>query len=145
MKLLFMTIVFLCSFIANGNSTPAHISPQAIIEFKKNFKDAVNIEWTEVGELSRVRFNYNNETLYAFYSDQGERICMGRIISLSQLPLPLQMQFQNKLSAYTVLEIFEIYNDNGLSFYISAKDKNKKITFKSLGMNWIMYSKTKIK
>jgi hypothetical protein len=145
MKLLLMTIVVLSSYIANGNSTPAHISPQAIIEFKKTFKNAVNIEWSQLGDLSRVRFNYNNETVYAFYNEEGERISMGRTISIHQLPLPLQMQFQNIFTDYTVLEVFEIYNDNGMSFYISAKSSNKKIILKSLGMNWIVFRKTKIK
>ena len=145
MKLLLMTIVVLSSYIAKGNSIPVHISPQAIIEFKKTFKDAVNIEWSQLGDLSRVRFNYNNETVYAFYNEEGERISMGRTISIRQLPLPLQIQFQNRFTDYTVLEVFEIYNDNGMSFYISVKSSNKKIILKSLGMNWVVFSKTRIK
>jgi len=145
MKLLLMALVIISSYTAIASSTPRDIAPQAITEFKKTFKDAVNIEWSQLGELFRVKFNYYNETVYAFYNEQGERISMGRTISIHQLPLPLQMQFQNRFTDCTVFEIFEIYNDNGMSFYISAKSSNKKIILKSSGMNWVVFSRTKIK
>ena len=143
MKPLLMTLVILSSYTAIANITPSDIAPQAITEFKKDFKDASHIEWAEFGELSRVKFQYNNEVLYAFYNEEGDRICMGRTITIKQLPLQLQLKFAKDFSDYTVLDVFEIWNDYGVSYYISSKNKNKKIILKSAGINWMLFSKTK--
>jgi hypothetical protein len=145
MKLLLMALIILGSYTAIANSTPADIAPQAITEFNKTFKEASHIEWAQFGELFRVRFHYNNEILHAFYNEEGDRICMGRTITLHQLPLQLQLKFEKDFIDYTVLDVFEIWNDDVVSYYISSKKNNKKIILKSAGINWMLYNKAKIK
>jgi hypothetical protein len=145
MKPLLMALVFLISYTAIANSTPSDIAPQAIIEFNKTFKEASHIEWAEFGELSRVKFYYNNEVLYAFYNEEGGQVCMGRTITMHQLPLQLQLKFTKDFIDYTVLDVFEIWNDYGVSYYISSKSNNKKIILRSAGINWMLFSKTRIK
>jgi hypothetical protein len=145
MKLLLMTLIILGSYSAIANSRPTDIAPQAITEFKKTFKEASHIEWAQFGELFRVKFYYNNEMLHAFYNEEGAHICMGRTITIHQLPLQLQLKFAKDFIDYTVLDIFEIWNDNGVSYYISSKNNNKKIILKSAGINWMVFSKTRIK
>ena len=87
MKLLLMTLIILGSYTAIANSTPRDIAPKAITEFKKAFKEASHIEWAQFGELFRVKFHYNNEMLHAFYNEEDDHICMGRTITIRQLPL----------------------------------------------------------
>ena len=145
MKYLFMTLVVLGSYIAKSETSPVHVAPQAIAQFQKTFRDATNVEWTEVGALYRVQFNYNSQLLYAFYNSEGYRVCVGKTISLKELPVLLQAEVQKRFSAYEVTDLFELSSDTGTSYYVTIADKKKRMILQSVNnISWTVYSKSKI-
>ena len=145
MKQLFIVLTMLSFYFAKAHPAPIDIAPAAINSFNMSFKNASNSEWVVLGEIYRVRFIYENQLLYAFYNEQGERICIGRIISLQQLPPTLKVGFQKYVSGYKVAEVFEISNNNDVSYYITIVNEEHKIILKSSGIfNWSVFEKTKI-
>ena len=145
MKQLFIVLTILSSYFAKAHTLPGEIAPAAITSFNMSFKNASNSEWTVLGEIYRVKFIYENQLVYAFYDEQGERICVGRIISLQQLPPTLKTGFKKYESDYNVAEVFEISNDDVVSYYITITNNGNKIILKSRGIfNWSVYEKTKI-
>ena len=140
-----MALVVFSSYIARADIIPANISPHAISEFKKVFKEATDIQWARFGEVFRVKFKYNTQLLYAFYNEEGHRICMGRTLNLSDLPFLLQAEFQKTFTNYPIIDAFEISCDSSVNYYVAIINENKKIILRSENNSWIIYSKTKIK
>jgi hypothetical protein len=103
-----MVLTILSSYFAKAHSVPIDIAPAAVNSFNMSFKNAINCEWVVLGGIYRVKFIYQTQLLYAFYNEHGERICIGRIISLQQLPPTLKAAFQKYVSGSEVMEVFEI-------------------------------------
>ena len=144
MKFLLITVLSLSSYFASANKAPVSIAPEAKAAFKIFFKEAIDAEWIEFGDIARVKFKYKSQLLYAFYNEQGELLCMGKSISFEQLPLALQFSFQKIFSGSEIIEAFEISDSDAVHYYVTIKSSNRKIILKSMGMtNWSVYSKTK--
>jgi hypothetical protein len=145
MKQLFIALIIMSSYFAEAHPLPGDIAPAAITSFKQSFKNASNSQWAVLGDLYRVKFNYNDQLLYAFYNEQGEQLCIGRTISPQQLPPVLQARLSSYSPEYEIVDAFEISNASDMNYYVTIVNHNNKIILKSSGiLNWSVYSKTKI-
>jgi hypothetical protein len=97
-------------------------------QLKAEFKDATNITWSTQARLSEASFTWNGQKLHAFYNEDGEQVALSREVSEDKLPLKAIQAIKAKYDGYTTTEAIE-YNstEDGLSYYVSLENGNKKV------------------
>jgi hypothetical protein len=78
--------------------------------------------------------------MFAYYSGNGELLAITRNIVSSQLPLNLQMTLRNNYNGYWITELFELSGDNDNCYYVSLESADSKVTLRSNGDTWEVYS-----
>jgi len=110
---------------AKGTETTKAI---AVKQLKSEFSDASNVTWSSQKNLTEASFEWNGQKLHAFYNADGDQIAVSREVSEDKLPLKALQAIKTKYSGFTTTEAIE-YNsaEEGLSYYVSLENNNKKI------------------
>lgn len=143
MKPLFIALTIISSFFAK-NSNATNVSPDAIKHFENTFTNVKNVIWSVGTNLYKVQFSMNEQTVTAFYDEQGELMGVSRNITSLQLPLMLQTEIKNEYSKYWISDLFEMSKEEGTDYYITLEDADSKIVLKSLNnSSWKTYQKVR--
>jgi len=104
----------------------------AFKQLKAEFKDAANVTWSSTQtNLTEASFEWNGQKLHAFYNADGDQVAVSREVSDDKLPLKAMQTIKSKYDGYKTLEAIE-YNsaEEGLSYYVSLENANKKVILK---------------
>lgn len=108
--------------------------------FKKNFRNAQLLSTETHKAFTKLTFKMNNVVMFAFYNNSGELLAVTRNITSSQLPMNLLMSLKSDYSAYWITELFE-FNGDGIScYYVSLESADAKVTLRSNGDSWEVYT-----
>ena len=101
--------------------------------------------WVIAENYYRVQFILNEQTLTAFYREDGKLLAVTRNIRSLQLPIILQTELKKKYSNYWITELFEKSNDEGAEYYITIEDADNKTILKSFAgsSSWVVYQKSR--
>ena len=111
--------------------------------FQQEFQNA-NLLSTEVFQsFTKLTFKMNDAVLSAFYTENGELMAVTRNILSTHLPLNLLTSLKKRYSEYWVTDLFEINRDGQSNYYVSVENADTKMTLRSSGDNWQLYSSTK--
>lgn len=146
MKPLFILAIVITSFsgLVNAQTTVTTTPALAISSFQKNFKAAENVKWELIGGLFKAKFIYNERLFYTFLNEEGDLLCIGRSITMEEIPPMLQSGFQNRFPDVIIRDAFEISGQGGTSYYVTVIKNGKKIILKSSGMElWSVFCKEK--
>lgn len=116
------------SSFAAGNPD---INKYALVSFHKQFAEAQNVQWENNSSLLKASFEMNNQTLYAYYSAQGELLAVTRYISTSQLPVRLLITLKKEFADYWISDLFEIRVNGDTSYYVTVENGSRKEIMKS--------------
>ena len=126
------------SAFAEGKSIPA----KALASFKADFSEAQEINWTTGDDYYVAKFVLHGQTIFAYYSPDGDYLSTLRNISTLQLPINLLRELKNDYSSYWVSNLIEIGNSDGTTYYVTLENADKKLTLKSKNSGyWDSYSK----
>ncbi|HEY1871068.1 MAG TPA: hypothetical protein VGG71_08420 [Chitinophagaceae bacterium] len=134
------TTLLISTAFAHVNFKP---SKEVQNEFNRLFTHPTEIKWEEVSNFDKVTFNEGGQYLTAFFNPTGKIESVSRNIGTATLPLILQKELQNKLSASWVADCFELYGKNGTEYYITVESANNSIVYRSNSNDWDIYKKTK--
>lgn len=89
--------------------------------FTKEFNQITEVEWTTLSTdgVYQAKFTFNNETIKAFFSEEGEFLGTTRQIAKSQLPIIVATELEKQYADARVATIFEYSKKDGLSYYIT--------------------------
>jgi len=126
----------LSSFARSADS----ISGDIRTSFKKTFRNA-QLMSTETREtFTKLTFKTNDVIMFAFYSRSGDLLAVTRNILSSQLPLNLLLSLKSDYNAYWITELFEFTSNDDSCYYVSLESADAKITLRSTGDTWEVYS-----
>lgn len=111
--------------------------------FKKDFRHAQLLSTEMHKAFTKVTFTQNGLIMSAFYSGDGELLAVTHNIVSTQLPLSLLMSLKNDYNSYWITELFEFTGDNDNCYYISLENADGKVTLRSNGDHWEVYSSVK--
>ena len=135
----FALVMSLCSFAKPADSAKGEINAS----FKRNFKNA-QLMSTEAHEaFTKVTFKMNNTIMFAFYNNSGDLLAVTRNITSDQLPMNLLLSLKGDYSAYWITELFEFTTDGASCYYVSLENADIKLTMRSNGDTWEVYSSIK--
>lgn len=144
MKFLLVTLTALFSLV----NTRAHaaddvkVSAAVIASFNTAFKNASEVKWNTAGDYYKADFAINGQYVNAYYDATATLVAVTRNITSFQLPITLQAKLKAGYEAYWISDLFELSDDNGISYYVTVENTDGKITLKSSGANdWSVYKK----
>lgn len=111
--------------------------------FKKSFRNARLLSTETHQAFTKLTFKMNDVIMFAFYSNSGELMAVTRNITPSQLPMNLLISLKNDYSAYWITELFEFKGDDISCYYVSLESANAKVTLRSNGDSWEVYTSVK--
>ena len=111
--------------------------------FKKDFRNAQILSTESHKAFTKLTFKMEGLILSAFYSEGGELLAVTRNILSTQLPMNLMMSLKNDYNSYWITELFEFAGDNDNCYYVSLENADSKVTLRSSGDRWEVYSTVK--
>ena len=120
------------------------INKNVLNAFKTEFAGASNAAWSVADNYFKVTFAMNDQTLFAYYSKNGDFMGVTRFISSVQLPLNLQSSLKKSYMNYWITDLFEMANHDGTTYYVTLETADCKVVLKSAdGSDWAVYKKSK--
>jgi hypothetical protein len=107
--------------IATGTSAFASVS-NATTHFATAFSDAKNVSWISNGKFDKVTFDLNNETITAFYNEDGDLIGTSKKVSFDKLPKAALETITTRYTFpdYQIVECIEFSSENGEKEYYTS-------------------------
>lgn len=114
---------------ANGNGP---ISAKVLASFQKEFALAANVSWSMEKDknLFHAKFLYNDETMEAFFSEDGSLLAIARLISKRQLPILITKALMADYSNYAIRQVVEFTNEGETSYILNLYGANETIMLK---------------
>ena len=147
MKKLTTIIAGLFLLCAASAFTPIdNVSSTVKAVFEQDFSTVSAVKWTNYENIYVASFKEKGADVSAVYTLEGQLICIGRSVALSQLPLKVTRALENKYAGYKINpEVVEISTD--VTSYVIYAENNKfklKISADTSG-NLTIEDKTKKK
>ncbi|MBS1601046.1 MAG: hypothetical protein JST42_00160 [Bacteroidetes bacterium] len=144
MKQSIIVTVLLTIFTSYSFASPTEdINTSIKTSFHQEFKNAQILSAESYQTFTKLTFKMDEAVLSAFYTDNGELLALTRNILSSQLPLNLLSSLRKKYSTYWITDLFEFDRDSQSCYYISLENADTKMTLRSNGDSWQLYSSVK--
>lgn len=135
-----MLTMGLTSTFANNGET---INQRAVNSFKKDFAKAEDVRFESGKEFVKVTFKINDQVMFAYYSQSGERMAVTRNILSTQLPINLLSDLKKSYSTYWISDLFEVSSTDA-AYYVTLQNSDQTLVLKSNGTSgWDVYRKEK--
>ena len=138
MKRLFFVSLATCLIGLSSFASEKNV-PLVLKTFYKTFKNAQNVNWTEVDDMLRIGFTLNGHSQYAYYSND-ELVVVATEIKTDELPETLKAQLAEYKGSVT--QVYEMNKNNVKEYCVVLDTPSKHIVLK--GKNkWKMYLEEK--
>ena len=126
MKKIILAAIIIVTLAAHASAAPLSFNLNST--FKKAFPAAINVSWKANENFTTISFTVNNQSMQAFYNNDGKLVGTSRAIQLNSLPLAAIQALHDRYSDYTATEAIELnYADEAPSYYVSLLKNNKKV------------------
>jgi hypothetical protein len=130
MKKLFATALIAISLITTAFATETKISYAVLSNFKTQFKNASDINWTITDAYTKATFVENQVKMEAFFSPAGELIGSSKGITLDQLSVKAKRNFAKKFGEYAVTEAIRFEGVDESAYFIAARSEKETVVVK---------------
>jgi len=131
------------SFAFSGTNDINDVNNEIRTSFKKDFRNAQLLSTESHKAFTRLNFKMDGLIMSAFYSEGGELLAVTHNILSTQLPINLMISLKNNYNSYWITELFEFTGDNDSCYYVSLENADSKVTLRSNGDQWEVYSSVK--
>jgi len=131
------------SFAFSGTNGLNDINSVIRTSFKKDFRNAQLMSTESHKAFTKLTFKMEGLIMSAFYTEGGELLAVTRNVLSTQLPVNLLMSLKSDYNSYWITELFEFTGDNDNCYYISLESADSKVTLRSNGDQWEVYSSVK--
>ena len=144
MKFFFFTLFAVASFSSfRATAQDVNIAASVTSSFHTSFKNATDVQWSQVGEKYKAVFHLNGQYATAFYDQYGTLLGVTRNISAVQLPMTLQASLKDACEEGWISDLFELSDNNGTAYYVTIESSESKTTLKSMLGQWTVYKKSR--
>lgn len=144
MKNILLMMAILVSIGSRAAVNRDEVSPQVIKAFQAKFGAAKEVTWSVNETYYKVTFSLYDNWLMAYYSKEGKLVNVIRHIAAKQLPMFLINSFQARYPHYWLSELFELSTEDGVTYFMTLENAEKKIIIKSAyGSDWTLYQTQK--
>ncbi|MES2646812.1 MAG: hypothetical protein V4717_08065 [Bacteroidota bacterium] len=133
MKSIFLSAALaICLFATASGTREKSVANYRIIQsFNEEFGRVENLKWSSaMNNLVKADFELDNETMSAYFDENGEYVASTKIISLDQLPKKLQASIKEKVGDAKIDQVFEMTSIREKSFFVETTSNNEKKVWK---------------
>ena len=144
MKFLLVTLISVFSLVnvKAHASDDVNVSAAVLASFDSVFKNASDVKWKAAGNYMKADFVVAEQYVTAYYDANAELVAVTRNINSFQLPITLQTKLRASHPQYWISDLFELSNENGVSYYVTVENGENKITLQSTNAtDWTVYKK----
>jgi hypothetical protein len=106
----------------------ADVSKEVKKAFGQKFYAAANVSWKENSGFYFAKFELDEKTLTATYTEDGEMVALSRMVTKDQLPLAVALSLDSKYGNYILSpEITEIAMNGSTNYYLVAFSKKQDL------------------
>ena len=117
---------------------PDSVSIEIKSAFQKIFSSASDVTWKKVNNYYLATFKINEQEATAAYNEEGQLMSASRSLTLSQLPLNINLALQNQFPEYTFEKsVSEITIDGQSNYYIKGENEKRIIIIKATGSGYL--------
>ena|SRR2546423_12254894 len=143
MKLLLIALTIAASFFSKSTlANEVNVTPVVEEAFHNSFGQATSVKWSNLGNLYKAEFLIRNEKVSVFFNQEGESVAIAHYLSISQLSKELQSDLMKKAENYSIMEIFEVSNDEGTTYYATIENKQNLVVISANHKNWNVFKRT---
>lgn len=118
------------------------VSSRVLESFKNEFSTAQEVNWVVGDNYYKAAFKVNGQSIFAYYTIDGELAGVARYISSLQLPVNLLVNLKNDYSQYWISDLFEVNNSEGTHYYVTLENADTSVMLVSTnGSKWKSYNK----
>jgi hypothetical protein len=145
-KIIMLAIVLTTITVSAFANNITGVNQKVLNSFKKSFQTAEVVRWEMKDNLYKVTFKNFDKELFAYYNADGEQVAVTRNIHISQLPLSLASELQNKFSQGWLTELFELSSNGETAYYATIECSKYVIIYKAdAASGWATFKKEKRK
>jgi hypothetical protein len=137
MKKIILSLAISAALLVSAATYAADKNPGATVQqaFNKEFAQVKDVEWTTLSNdgVYKAKFTFNNESLNAFFTEDGEFLGTTRQIIKSQLPIGVVTELDKQYADARVATIFEYSRKDGLAYYITLITNKGAMVIKATG------------
>ncbi|HMC86056.1 MAG TPA: hypothetical protein VKI61_11045 [Chitinophagaceae bacterium] len=146
MKKIIIALTISAALLSSVATYAAVTNPDISVKqaFAKEFTQVKDVEWTTIGKegVYEAKFTFNNESVSAFFTEEGEFLGTTRQITISQLPIIVVTELNKQYAGVRIATIFEYSKKDGPSYYITLiSEKGSKIIKASSNGELLVYKK----
>jgi hypothetical protein len=148
MKKIILSLTFAVIILSSGYTYAAETNPGNLVKeaFAKEFAQIKDVKWDLVNKegIYQASFAFNNESLKAFFTEDGEFLGTTRQISKSQLPILITRELDKKYPAADARTVFEYSMKDGVAYYVTLVTSKGAMIVKATGSGEItVYQRNK--
>jgi hypothetical protein len=137
MKKIIISLTLSAALLSATFLHAADIEPngKVIRAFSEVFKKVKDVEWTTLSKegVYQAKFHFNNESLQAFFTEEGDYIGTTRQITASQLPIMVASELEKQYADARIISLFEYSRKDGLDYYITLTNSKGAMIVKATG------------
>jgi hypothetical protein len=137
MKKIILSLTLAAAILTSGFAYAAEGNPGTAVKdaFSREFAQIKDVKWDMVNKegIYQATFIFNNESLQAFFTEEGDFLGTTRLITKSQLPILVTRELDKKYADAMIRTVFEHSMTDGLAYYITLVTKKGAIIVKATG------------
>ena len=137
MKKIMLSMALAIAILGSAFATPASKEPSVTVKaaFAKEFATVKDVQWeaAEKEGVYEARFTFNNESLQAYFTEEGEFLGTTRIISVARLPLPASNALARNYAGYHIVGVFEYSRPESVAYYITMSNAKGGLILEATG------------
>jgi hypothetical protein len=113
---------------------PDTVSEKIKVAFEKTFAPSSEVSWKKVNDYYLATFKINNQPATAAYNADGQLMSASRSLTLSELPLTVNLALQSQFPEYIFEKmVSEITLEGQSHYYIKAENEKRIVIIKANG------------
>ena len=137
MKKMILSLSIAAALLSFTTVHAADKNPDAKVKqaFNKEFSQVKEVEWSSISKdgVFQAKFSFNNETVQAFFTEDGEYLGTTRQVTKSQLPIMVTNALDKQYSDARIVTIFEYSKTDGLAYYVTLVTSKGSMIVKATG------------
>jgi hypothetical protein len=137
-----MILFFVSSLFTKTFANEGTIAPAVLHSFHQAFDNAKDESWTIMNDVYKVEFTVNDQMATAYFNEEGKLLGVVKNILSTELPLLLENSLKKNFNDYWVTDLFELSNEDDVTYYVTLENAHSKRILKSSRTGWTTYEKS---
>ena len=131
-KMFVLAVAFCITIAAAAKPSIAPLTSTVLKGFITEFGSVTDVKWSVKNDLLVATFQLNNETVSAWFTEEGEMELMEKIITTDDLVPAAYRAVQQLEGNASVTTVTEVYQQNQLYYLVKTETATHSITYKIL-------------